>query len=388
MLKASLYHINIPLKRPFDHAKKQRNVADSILLRVEYNGVVGWGECAPRDYVTGNSSVQIFNELCKAKPQIFEVLHTRHCSEPFSFFDLLARMNRGLSLNARCILEMAILDWFGRYYKKPVFKLLEKSFFNPPVLQKEKFFKTSQVLDLSMSVEDFLDKRQPFHCIKIKVNSDMALATKRIQVVRESVGVDVPVILDANMSWSLEAAKENIKVLEKYNIAFYEEPLTKGALYDYGVLREKTGAKFLLDESLCSYEDAINAIKYKAVDAFNIRISKCGGLLSSIRLIELARKHSLGFQLGAQVAEVGPLIAASRHLRYIASDAFTYEAGQPDYLFENYIVDPMPLVDRNTNLALPLRDNGLGLTIPSIPTDLILNSAEFYEEKWGAACLV
>jgi muconate cycloisomerase len=69
----------------------------------------------------------------------------------------------------------------------------------------------------------------------------------------------------------------------------------------------------MLDESLCSRIDGERAIHDGLCDLFNLRISKCGGFIPSLRLAQLAKQHGLGYQLGCQIGESAILSAAGRH---------------------------------------------------------------------------
>jgi len=69
----------------------------------------------------------------------------------------------------------------------------------------------------------------------------------------------------------------------------------------------------MLDESLTSVADAENAIRNGTCDLFNIRLSKCGGFLNSLRLAAMAHAAGLGYQLGCHPGESGILSAAGRH---------------------------------------------------------------------------
>ena len=69
----------------------------------------------------------------------------------------------------------------------------------------------------------------------------------------------------------------------------------------------------MFDESLCSRVDAEHIIAEGLGDLFNLRLSKCGGFLATLRLAQLARRHGLGYQLGCQVGETAILSAAGRH---------------------------------------------------------------------------
>ncbi len=70
----------------------------------------------------------------------------------------------------------------------------------------------------------------------------------------------------------------------------------------------------MLDESLCGYPDAESAVKDKTADLLNVRLSKCGGIGPSLKIMELAHRHGLGVQLGCHPGETGILSAAGRHV--------------------------------------------------------------------------
>src|SRR5438045_7768492 len=69
----------------------------------------------------------------------------------------------------------------------------------------------------------------------------------------------------------------------------------------------------MLDESLCCDVDAERAVRGGWCDLFNLRLSKCGGFIPTLRLAQLARRHGLNCQLGCQVGETAVLSAAGRH---------------------------------------------------------------------------
>lgn len=352
------------MKNTFSHSQTMRKMAESIIVVIDHNNIRGVGECAPRPYVTGESLDNVFSMLSQTKFK--EILDGIDSMSFHSVVNVLKRLDvvkETSSMNGGCALEMAIFDWIGKKFKLPVSALLNKIYFDGRYIAEQPDFKTSQVLDLSLSVSEYIKNREPFHYLKIKVNTDLSFNINRVSEIRNTLGYDLPIILDANMAWDFHEAMKHISALNKYNIYYYEEPLSKGNFVDYAKLRNESGAKILLDESLCTFEDAQESLKIQACDAFNIRISKCGGLSRAVRLIKFARDNKLSFQIGAQVAEVGPLIAAGRHLRSIALDAITFEAGQPDFQFYDYLIDHMPLVDRSTNLAFSISEDGLGIEL-------------------------
>jgi hypothetical protein len=79
-------------------------------------------------------------------------------------------------------------------------------------------------------------------------------------------------------------------------------------------LRPRLGMAVMLDESLCGYPDALEAVEHRTADMLNVRLSKCGGVIASLRLIGLAQRSGLGLQLGCHPGETAILSAAGRHV--------------------------------------------------------------------------
>ncbi|HET6324922.1 MAG TPA: enolase C-terminal domain-like protein, partial [Planctomycetaceae bacterium] len=86
-----------------------------------------------------------------------------------------------------------------------------------------------------------------------------------------------------------------------------------GEVEGLAAIRPRLGVPVMLDESLCSQSDATRAIEHGTCDLFNIRLSKCGGFIPSLRIAAIAKQAGLGYQLGCQVGETGILSAAGRH---------------------------------------------------------------------------
>ena len=118
----------------------------------------------------------------------------------------------------------------------------------------------------------------------------------------------------------------------------------------------------MLDESLCSLVDARRAIEFGLCDLFNIRISKCGGFLNSLKLAALARQAGLGYQLGCQVGETGILSAAGRHFASSVSD-IRYVEGSYDQFLVRERLTVENLTFGRKGLAPAITRPGLGVTI-------------------------
>ena len=118
----------------------------------------------------------------------------------------------------------------------------------------------------------------------------------------------------------------------------------------------------MLDESLCSEQDGQEAIASGLCDLFNIRISKCGGFVRSLKLAILAHRYNLGYQLGCQVGETGILSAAGRHFACSVSGIRYLEGSYDRHLVREQLTHE-DLTFGYGGRAPLLTGPGLGITV-------------------------
>ena len=127
-------------------------------------------------------------------------------------------------------------------------------------------------------------------------------------------------------------------------------------------LRGRLGVPLMLDESLTSLSDAQQAIEKGTCDLFNIRLSKCGGFIPSLRIAAAAHRAGLGYQLGCQVGETGILSAAGRHFATSVA-GIRYLEGSFDRFLVTERLTVEDLTFRRGGWAPALQGPGLGIQI-------------------------
>jgi muconate cycloisomerase len=120
--------------------------------------------------------------------------------------------------------------------------------------------------------------------------------------------------LDANGGWTYDQAVEVLNAVAPFDVAAVEQPLPRGVAGQLAQLRSATPVPVMADESLVTACDAERLIAAGAVDFFNVRVSKCGGLARSLAMAARATACGIGVQVGCQVGETAILAAAGRHL--------------------------------------------------------------------------
>jgi L-Ala-D/L-Glu epimerase len=335
-----LYKLAVPLKKVVKHASFERSVSENLVVRVTLSdGTTGFGEGVPRSYVTGETLESAFAALEKND-------WARTIGRPASFSEVVGRLEcltlpeiesdpRGMFGNAaRCALELAILDAYGRRFGEPVGRAVEvvqidglRRFASPRKVRYSGAITAESPRAERMSALKM--RIYGFRQVKIKVGSSGQDDARRLEKMRRFLGRRMDVRLDANEAWHAAELMDRVEPLLRYNPTALEQPVPHSEVLALAELRPRLGVPVMLDESLCGWPDAVAAVEQGTADILNVRLSKCGGIIPSLRIIALAQRSGLGVQLGCHPGETSLLSAAGRQ---VASriDGFLYLEGSYD----------------------------------------------------------
>ena len=177
-----------------------------------------------------------------------------------------------------------------------------------------------------------------FRAAKVKVGT--ARDEETLARVRKILGENIPLIVDANGVWQAQEAITKLRTWKRFNIRAVEQPVAARDFAGMRKVREETGLDVMADESLRNLCDAENLIDAQACTLFNVRISKCGGILSSWKIYKLAQASGIRCQLGCQVGESSLLATAGKWFALCAPDLLFYEGGYGRWLLRADIAAP------------------------------------------------
>lgn len=311
LVAATLYALRIPFVESFSHSATERRWSDSVVVRVrDEAGIEGFGEGTPRPYVTGEIVETMLEHLtCELWPRVADRELPPACNlQALAAFLPETSLAGAIAPHAsRAALELAVLDCALRRAGRPLATLL------PPRRNRVTYSGVITAGPIARAVQHARQMRAiGLHDVKVKVGFDDDIA--RVTAVREALGHDASLRLDANGAWSFERAVHVLNAVAPLGIAAVEQPLPRGPVEDLARLRQAIPVPIMADESLVTPADAEALIAGEAVDFFNVRISKCGGLARSLAIAERAAKAGVGVQVGSQVGETAILSAAGRHL--------------------------------------------------------------------------
>ncbi len=282
-----------------------------MVVRVEdESGEVGYGEGVPLPEVTGETSEgmvrRLADELWPAVANL-ELPDVQTPDDIVRLEDFLPGSGRMADAASRCALELAILDCALHGRHRCMVNVL------PPFRQKVVYggVVTADTLERALVQVKQL-KAIGIRTFKLSLGQEDDI--ERVRAVRDAIGHEASLRLDARGAWTHERALDVLWAVAACRIEAIEQPLPRGPIADLVRFKRESPVPVMVDESLVTRADAAELIAAGAVDFFDVRVSKCGGLSGALAMVALARRNRIRYQIGSPVGETAILAAAGRHL--------------------------------------------------------------------------
>lgn len=217
---------------------------------------------------------------------------------------------RGILVASMSAIDIAIWDLKGKILGLPVSTLLGGAHRNRVQPYATGFYYT----DYDNPSRDFVEEAklyvsQGFKAMKMKVGLGIKEDVEYVKMVREAIGPDIKLMVDSNHAYTLREATELARKIEKYDIGWFEEPISPEFYGQYNELRQKTTIPISGGE--CEYLrfGFQQLIQNKSVDIIQPDICASGGLTEAKRISALASAngidiipHTWGTSIGIHVA--------------------------------------------------------------------------------------
>ena len=305
--EVKLGKISVPLRVPFKTALRSVSSVEDIVVEVHTDtGAVGYGEAPPTGAITGDTTGAILGAL---QDHIIKTVVGREVDD---FEELMLALNKCIvgNTSAKAAMDMALWDLYGQLYKIPVYKLLGGS-------------RKEIITDITISVNDPDEMardaadavRRGYDTLKIKVGAHPELDVARLTAVRQAIGSDTRIRIDANQGWEPKQAVRLLNQMQEkgLDIEFVEQPVKAHDIDGLKYVTERSYVPVLADESVFSPEDAVRIMQTRAADLVNIKLMKCGGLYNALKIVSAAEVYGVECMIGCML-EAKISVNAAVHL--------------------------------------------------------------------------
>lgn len=359
--KINLYKVLLPFSVKFSHSIRKRLFTKNVVVEIISDGgeITGYGEGAPRSYVTGETQESAVNGIQNLIGKSEFPWELNDVSQIWDFVDSLSN-GKGAN-SAVCALETALLDILARKQGRYVLE-----YFPQDLLVHSIHYGAAIPFASGKKLKEMcgLVKKIGLKRLKLKMGKDFEQNRNMIETLSLILGDGYDIKVDINGAWDYEIALAHVPMLREYAVKVVEQPMSPDDpdIAEFSGTIKGDGIILMADESACSLDEVKWIIKEGYYKMVNVRLSKCGGFRRSFKIIDYLRSRRLSFQIGCQLGETGLLSAAGRVLSLLSGDAAYYDGSYDAYLLkENITVEDVSF--GLGGKAGPLKGPGLGVEV-------------------------
>jgi O-succinylbenzoate synthase len=350
IVRVELHRVRLPLVRPFRTSSAYRTHIEHVLVRlIDADGAEGWGEIATAvdpfyNAETTDTAWHIAHDFLA--PMILG--QSFDTPDDFSLLYAKVKGNRF----AKAGMEMAVWDLIGRKDGRSLADMLGGS--------------RSQVeVGVSLGIESdlglLIDQvtkfvAEGYRRVKLKIAPGWDI--EPVQAVRER-WPDLLLQADANSAYSLADAN-HLARLDEFGLLLIEQPLADDDIVDHATLQTRLRTPVCLDESLHHVDDVRKALDLKACRIVNIKVSRVGGLVESLKIHDFCRSRGVPVWCGG-MHEFGLGRAANLAIAALPGFELPGDTSGSDKYWKQDIIDP-PIVVTDGLATVPTRP-GLGVNL-------------------------
>lgn len=346
-----LRRVAMPLVSPFRTSFGTQTAKDILLVRAVVDGVEGWGECVTLpdpvyspEYT--EAAIDVIRRFFAPALAGVELTGAHMVGELLGRFKG-HRMVKGA-------VEMAVLDAelraSGRSFARELGAVHDRV---PCGVSVGIMDDVGRLLD---AVDEYVDEGY----VRIKLKIEPGWDVEVVRAVRERVGDDMPLQVDANTAYTLGDA-QHLARLDEFGLLLIEQPLEDEDLLGHAELARIVSTPICLDESITSAQTTAAAIRVGATRIVNIKPGRVGGYLEARRIHDVALSHGVPVWCGGMV-ESGLGRAANIALAALPGFTLPGDVSASDRFYRTDLTEPFVMEDGH--LAVP---QGPGLGVAPIP---------------------
>ncbi len=268
----------LPLKHTFSISRESHDFQDTLIVSLGVQNNLGYGEATSNPY---------YGITCQSMMEEIELLRDKIENHDFispeNFYRLLEEED--LSNFARCALDLASHDLYGKMQGKPLYELWGTKVDKYPITNY-----TIGLDTIEKMVSKIKEKPWPIYKIKLGTEDDVALIRELRKHTKSTFRID------ANCAWSAKETIENAPLLKNLGVEFLEQPLRADDWEGMERVLHASELPIIADESCIIKEDVAKCALH--FNGINIKLTKCGGLTPALQMIKEAKEANLKVMVG------------------------------------------------------------------------------------------
>lgn len=352
--RVEVFGVAMPLVGEFKTAYSAMPTQRSVIVRVvASDGAVGLGNVDPVPGYSDETVEDTMGALIDRFAPAVTGLDPRNIHHMLRVMDGLAPGY----LDAKAAIEMACVDLTAQSCGVPVYTYLGGA------VKKTLLFNAwIGIVPPDQAAAETMDwQKRGFRSAKIKVGGNIEADRDRIKAVREAVGPDFGLRIDANASYDTDTSIKLARMVAPYRLELFEQPVPADDIAGMARVRSHgAGTPIMADESVSDHRSLIRIIQAGAADLIKVKVMKQGGIYNTLRMIATAEAAGIrcvlghGFGLGVNtMAEI--MLAATSH-----NVIDGIECVGPLKMADDIVTHKLDL--SSGSLALP-EGQGLGVTL-------------------------
>ncbi|WP_435159694.1 dipeptide epimerase [Haladaptatus sp. DFWS20] len=299
----SVSSLDLPLREPFEISLGTQHNANNLLVTVETENAIGYGEGSPLTPVTGETQEAA---LATARAAV-ELLEGRNLADYRNLVSDVRSTFPGM-VSALFAVETAILDAYCREREMPLSELFGGS--PEPV--------TTDLTIPILSPEEANDRatravEEGFDHLKVKTGTTLEKDVARVEAVHEGAP-NAELAVDANQGWTPKETVQFANELQSRGIdcSLIEQPVPADDVKGLARARNAVSIPVAADEAVFTPADAIRVVREDAADVLNVKLGKSGPLAAQ-DIASIARAANVELMVGCMLeSAIG--IHTSAHL--------------------------------------------------------------------------
>ena len=340
----AIYRFSIPME-PFVIATGTMDYAQNTFIQIHTDsGMYGVGECSAFPMIVGETQ-----DTCLVLAREFARLWKG--KDPLVIGERLAELDAFIARNTtiKSAFDMALHDLAAKQAGVPLYRYLGGA-----VRDITTDITVGIASPAEMAAKALAFKSQGAEVLKVKLGKTPEADIDRIQAIRNAVGDELSIRIDANQGWDYADAVTALQGLQRLGIQFCEQPMRSYDDHLLPRLRKETSIPIMADESCYDHRDAIRLAKQGACDYINIKFSKSGGIAEALRIQQEAAAHGVPCMIGGML-ESRLALSAKVHFAYAASNVQFFDM---DTCMLGHLEDPV---------RGGVEFNGYRLSLPAVP---------------------